>query len=68
MNEDDSKEFKKSPDGPIQTNNSDTKLIVDGLHPFTVYAFRVQAVNAVGLSRPSKQSYPAITLMESECT
>ena len=39
---------------------------MDGLQPYTVYAFVVQAVNSVGQSRPSKQSYPAITLMESK--
>ena len=66
MNEDDSVEFKKSPSGPIRTNNSVTKLTVEGLEPYTVYAFHVQAVNEVGQSRPSKQSYPAITLMESK--
>jgi hypothetical protein len=38
---------------------------MEGLDPYTVYAFNVQAVNEVGQSRPSKQSYPAITLMES---
>ena len=66
VNEDDSAEFRKSPAGPIRTNNSDTRLTVTGLSPYTVYAFQVQAVNSVGLSRPSKQSYPAITLMESK--
>ena len=66
VNEDDSAEFKRSPSGPIQTNNSATKLTVEGLEPYTVYAFHVQAVNEVGVSRPSKQSYPAITLMESK--
>ena len=66
VNEDDSAEFKRSPGGPIQTNNSDTKRTVEGLEPYTVYAFHVQAVNEVGVSRPSKQSYPAITLMESK--
>ena len=66
VNEDDSAEFKKSPGGPIRTNNSDTRLTVEGLEPYTVYAFHVQAVNEVGVSRPSKQSYPAITLMESK--
>ena len=65
MNEDDSAEFKKSLSGPIRTNNSATKLTMEGLEPYTVYAFHVQAVNEVGHSRPSKQSYPAITLMES---
>ena len=65
VNEDDTAKFKKSPGGPIRTNNSTTKLTVEGLEPYTVYAFHVQAVNEVGHSRPSKQSYPAITLMES---
>ena len=67
-NEDDSTEFKKSPSGPIRTIHSATKLTVEGLEPYTVYAFNVQAVNEVGQSRPSKQSYPAITLMESKDT
>ena len=66
VNEDDSTKFKKSLVGPIRTNNSATKLTVEGLEPYTVYAFHVQAVNKVGVSRPSKQSYPAITLMESK--
>ena len=65
VTDDDNVEFKKSPIGPINTNSSDTKLTVKGLHPYTVYAFCVQSVNEVGPSRPSKQSYPAITLMES---
>ena len=56
----------KSAGGPIRTNNSVTKLTVEALQPYSVYAFNVQAVNEVGLSRPSKQSYPAITLMESK--
>ena len=52
--------------GPLHTNSSLTRITVDGLQPYTVYAFVVQAVNSVGQSRPSKQSYPAITLMESK--
>ena len=52
--------------GPLHTNSSLTRITVDGLQPYTVYAFVVQAVNSVGPSRPSKQSYPAITLMESK--
>ena len=39
---------------------------VEDLTPYTVYTFQVQAVNEVGESRASKQSYPAITLMESK--
>ena len=77
--------------------SSGTKFTVNGLKPFTVYAFQIQvqqqwsplscspsskrqmldfcpnvnptqAVNEVGNSRTSRQSYPAITLMESKST
>merc|ERR1719471_1790638 len=64
VHEDDNAEFKKSLVGPVHTNSSDTKVTIEDLTPYTVYAFVVQAVNDVGQSRPSKQSYPAITLME----
>ena len=66
VTEDDSAEWRKMPGGGIRTNTSATRLVVEELEPYTVYAFQVQAVNSVGLSRPSKQSYPAITLMESK--
>ena len=33
VTDDDNVEFKKSPIGPINTNSSDTKLTVKGLHP-----------------------------------
>ena len=64
--EDDAAEFKAAGVGPVRTNSSLTRVRIPGLAPYTVYAFVVQAVNEVGQSRPSKQSYPAITLMESE--
>ena len=35
-----------------------------GLHPFSVYSFKVVAVNGVGLSLESEQSYYMITLRE----
>jgi len=38
-----------------------------GLYPFTVYSFRVLAVNAMGRSRASKESYYMVTLREGEC-
>ena len=66
VNEEDSAEFRMSSVGPLHTNSSLTRISVEGLQPYTVYAFVVQAVNSVGQSRPSKQSYPAITLMESK--
>ena len=66
VNEEDSAEFRMCSVGPLHTNSSQTKLRVEGLEPYTVYAFVVQAVNDIGQSRPSKQSYPAITLMESK--
>ncbi|CAG0901062.1 unnamed protein product [Darwinula stevensoni] len=37
---------------------------IKGLDPFTVYSFRVMAVNAMGMSPPSRSSYPIITLRE----
>ena len=35
-----------------------------GLHPFTVYSFKVSAVNGVGESEESEGSYYMITLRE----
>lgn len=37
---------------------------VVGLQPFTVYSFRVVAVNALGRSPQSKESYYFVTLRE----
>ena len=48
----------------ILTLNNDTSYQVSGLLPFTVYSFRVLAVNAMGRSRPSKESYYMVTLRE----
>ncbi|XP_063603042.1 tyrosine-protein phosphatase 99A-like isoform X3 [Penaeus indicus] len=49
--------------GHATTNNS-TQFTVDGLSPFTVYSFRVVAVNSLGMSSPSKESYYMVTLRE----
>lgn len=35
-----------------------------GLLPFTIYSFRVVAVNSLGISLPSKESYYIVTLRE----
>ena len=48
------------------TNSSGTRHTIDNLQPYTVYTFSVTAINTVGRSVASKQSYPAVTLMESE--
>ena len=48
------------------TNSSGTRHTVDKLQPYTVYTFAVTAINTVGRSTASKQSYPAVTLMESK--
>lgn len=34
------------------------------LMPFTIYSFRVLAVNSLGISPPSKESYYIVTLRE----
>ena len=66
VSDDDADDFNKSEMGRILTNNSNTKFSMTQLQPYTVYAFQIQAINEVGWSRPSKKSYPAITLMESK--
>jgi len=48
----------------IQTPDNRTNYEVRGLSPFTVYAFRVTAVNSQGFSLPSKESYYMVTLRE----
>ncbi|XP_023703350.2 tyrosine-protein phosphatase 99A isoform X4 [Cryptotermes secundus] len=48
----------------ILTLSNETSYQVTGLFPFTVYSFRVLAVNAMGRSRPSKESYYMVTLRE----
>ena len=49
----------------IHTNSSTTSYTIEHLQPYTVYSFQVSAVNHVGRSRTSKNSYPSITLRES---
>ncbi|CAL4083881.1 unnamed protein product [Meganyctiphanes norvegica] len=48
----------------VATITNSTHFTVGGLAPFTVYSFRVVAVNALGPSRPSKGSYYMVTLRE----
>lgn len=48
------------------TEDNATQYTVGELMPFTVYSFRVVAVNALGMSQPSKESYYMITLRECE--
>lgn len=48
----------------IVTANNVTSYQVTGLLPFTVYSFRVIAVNTLGISAPSKESYYIVTLRE----
>ncbi|XP_071054817.1 putative receptor-type tyrosine-protein phosphatase mosPTP-1 isoform X3 [Onthophagus taurus] len=51
-------------DEGILTPDSKSNFNVTGLHPYTVYSFRVSAVNAMGSSNPSKESYFMVTLRE----
>ena len=48
----------------VATGHNSTVYSVMGLHPFSVYSFKVVAVNGVGLSKESEQSYYMITLRE----
>ena len=48
----------------VATGHNSTVYSVMGLHPFSVYSFKVVAVNGVGLSQESEQSYYMITLRE----
>ncbi|KAI8130856.1 Down syndrome cell adhesion molecule-like protein 1 [Lucilia cuprina] len=48
----------------IQTKSNVTSYQVTGLIPFTVYSFRLKAVNKLGISPPSKESYYIVTLRE----
>lgn len=41
-----------------------TSYTVVGLQPFTVYEFKVSAVNDIGVSKSSPSSYPLPTLSE----
>ncbi|XP_055645558.1 contactin-1a-like, partial [Toxorhynchites rutilus septentrionalis] len=49
---------------PIRTKDNGTSYQVGGLLPFTVYSFRVIAINELGRSPPSKESYYFVTLRE----
>ncbi|XP_055699332.1 tyrosine-protein phosphatase 99A isoform X3 [Phlebotomus papatasi] len=63
-------ETRSGEDGPwdqnpqIYTRNNATTYEVTGLLPFTVYSFRTIAVNQLGESPPSKESYYIVTLRE----
>ncbi|KAH8419235.1 hypothetical protein KR222_011240, partial [Zaprionus bogoriensis] len=48
----------------IYTRTNATSYQVTGLTPFTVYSFRLLAVNKLGISPPSKESYYIVTLRE----
>ncbi|XP_055902453.1 tyrosine-protein phosphatase 99A isoform X2 [Eupeodes corollae] len=48
----------------IFTKTNATSYQVTGLIPFTVYSFRLLAVNKLGVSPPSKESYYIVTLRE----
>ncbi|XP_046481648.1 tyrosine-protein phosphatase 99A isoform X1 [Neodiprion pinetum] len=50
--------------GGIETPTNDTTYTIQNLIPFTVYSFRIAAVNAMGRSLPSKESYYMVTLRE----
>jgi hypothetical protein len=50
----------------VHTNNSIASYVVKRLLPFTVYSFRILAVNQLGVSLPSKESYYICTLREGE--
>ena len=46
----------------IRTKSADSTFTVQGLHPFTVYSFKVTAVNKIGPSTQSQASYHMMTL------
>ena len=48
----------------IETPDNATVFQVGDLQPFTTYSFRVTAVNAMGNSQYSKESYYMLTLRE----
>jgi hypothetical protein len=50
----------------IHSNSSGTAYVVSKLLPFTVYSFRILAVNKLGVSGASKESYYICTLREGE--
>ena len=50
----------------METEDNATAHHVPGLQPFTTYLFRVAARNALGFSKPSRESYPTMTHRERE--
>ncbi|RWS15894.1 tyrosine-protein phosphatase 99A-like protein [Dinothrombium tinctorium] len=48
----------------VMTPDNRTSYQLIGLQPYTVYSFRLLAVNSIGASPPSKESFPMITLQE----
>lgn len=52
----------------INTKSNGTTYQVTGLTPFTVYSFRLRAVNKLGISPPSKESYYIVSLREGKIT
>ncbi|KAG7198500.1 hypothetical protein KM043_005873 [Ampulex compressa] len=48
----------------IITPDNSTTYNIENLSPFTVYSFRVAAVNAMGRSKPSQESFYIVTLRE----
>ncbi|CAO1427366.1 unnamed protein product [Diamesa hyperborea] len=48
----------------VHTNTSNASYHMTGLLPFTVYSFRILAVNKLGVSLPSKETYYIVTLRE----
>jgi len=51
----------------VETSSNKTVFRVESLSPFTTYSFRVTAVNEVGASKQSKESYYMLTLREGTC-
>lgn len=50
----------------INTYSNATTYQVTGLTPFTVYSFRLRAINKLGISPPSKESYYIVSLREGD--
>ncbi|XP_043479627.1 tyrosine-protein phosphatase 99A isoform X2 [Leptopilina heterotoma] len=48
----------------IKTPDDNTTYTIKNLTPYTVYSFRVSAVNAKGRSKPSRETYYIFTLRE----
>ena len=50
----------------VDTDTNSTSFTVEDLNPFTIYLFKIEAKNLLGLSRPSLESYPTLTHREGE--